>query len=123
MAGSACVITETTFSSCKKIAFAWTSDSITGAVSGVTTGIYDGEIIGLSTIPGTAGDAPDDNYNITLKDSGGHDVLLGAGLLRDTANTEHVTRTSLAGVAGSALTLAVTAAGNSNKGVVIVFIR
>lgn len=123
MAGSAMVFTETRFGSVKKIVAAWTSDSATGAVSGTTSFPYDGEIIGLTTIPGAAGDAPDDNYNVTITDAGGHDVLLGAGLLRDTANTEHVAKTSLAGVAGSKLTVAVAAAGNSNKGTVIVYVR
>ncbi|HUW56576.1 MAG TPA: hypothetical protein VMZ92_08065 [Planctomycetota bacterium] len=123
MAGSAMVFTETTFGSVKKIVAAWTSDSVTGAVSGTTTFPYDGAIIGLTTIPGTVGDAPDDNYGVTITDVGGHDVLLGAGLLRDTANTEHVAGTSLAGVAGSKLTVSVAAAGASKKGTVIVYVR
>lgn len=122
MAGSAVVVTETVHTSVKKIVFAWTSDSATGAVSGATTRAYDGEIIGLTTVPSGAA-APDDNYDITVTDVGGHDVLLGAGANRDTANTEHVARASLAGVAGSALTLNVSNAGNSKQGSVILYIR
>ena len=123
MAGSAMVFTETTHTSVRKIVAAWTSDNATGAVEGTTSFPYDGQIIGLTTIPGAAGDAPDDNYDVTITDAGGHDVLLGAGLNRDTANTEHVTVTSMAGVAGSKLTVSVAAAGNSKKGTIIVYVR
>lgn len=123
MAGSAMVFTEITHTSVRKIVAAWTSDDGTGAVSGTTTFPYDGAIIGLTTIPGAAADAPDDNYDVTITDAGGHDVLLGAGMNRDTANTEHVAGTSLAGVAGSKLTVSVAAAGNSNKGTVVVYVR
>ena len=127
MAGTVGIVTktETTFGSVKKIVFAWTSGDgdYAGAASGTTVNAYDGQIIGLTTIPGGTTYAPTDNYGITLKDSEGHDVLLGAGLLRDTATTEHVTVTSMAGVAGSTLTFAVASAGDLNTGVAIVYIR
>jgi len=127
MAGTLGVVTktETTHASVKKIVFAWTSGDgdYAGAASGTTTAAYDGQIIGLTTIPGGTTFVPTDNYDITLKDSEGHDVLLGAGLDRDDTNTEHVTVTSMAGVAGSKLTFAVAAAGDLNTGVAIVYIR
>ena len=123
MAGSAVVITETTHTSVRKVVFAWTSDSATGAVSGTTTNAYDGEIIGLTTAPSGGGTAPSDNYDVTIADAAGHDVLLGAGVDRDVANTEHVARASLGGVAGSPLTLSVANAGNSKLGTVTLYIR
>ena len=127
MAGTAGTVTKTevTHGSVKKIVFAWTSGDgdYAGAATTATTNAYDGQIIGLTTVPGGTTYAPTDNYGVTLKDSDGHDVLLGAGLLRDTANTEHVTVTSMAGVAGSKLTFAVAAAGDLNTGTAIVFIR
>ena len=123
MAGSAMVFTETTHTSAKKIVAAWTADDATGAVSGTTSFPYDGAIIGLTTIPGAAAAAPDDNYDVAITDTDGHDVLLGAGANRDTANTEHVAGTSLACVAGNKLTFAITAAGNANTGTVVLWIR
>ena len=123
MAGSAMVFTETVHGSAKKIVAAWTSDDTTGAVSGTTTQVYDGEVLGLTTIPGAAGDAPDPNYDVAVNDAGGHDVLIGAGQDRHTSNTEHVARASLAAVAASKLTIAVTGAGNANTGVVVLYVR
>lgn len=123
MAGSATTFTETTFSSVKKVVCAWTADDATGSVSGTTTAVYDGKLIGLSTVPAAAGDAPTDNYDVTVTDVDGWDVLLGAGANRDTTNTEHVAEASLGAVSGSKLTINVTNAGNSKKGTVILWIR
>jgi hypothetical protein len=123
MAGSAAVFTETTFSSVKKVVCAWTADDATGAVSGTTSAVYDGKLIGLSTVPAAAGDAPTDYYDVTVTDVDGWDVLLGAGADREPANTEHVAEASLGAAAGSKLTVNVTNAGNSKKGTVILWIR
>lgn len=113
--------TETKHASVKKVVFAWVS-AADGSASGSTTYAYSGEIIGLTTIPGAAGLAPTDDYDVTLTDVGGHDVLLGAGANRDTANTEHVVRANLACVADSKLTLNIANAGDSNAGQVVVYI-
>src|SRR5574343_1067336 len=99
MAGSAMTFTEVTHGSVKKIKCAWTSDDATGAVSGTTDKVYSGRFIGAITVPGTGGDAPDDNYDITVADGDGVDLALGALLNRDTANTEFVAEASMAGVA------------------------
>jgi len=126
MAAGSCTTTETIHGSMKKVVFAWTAGtapSHTGLVSDTTTHAYDGQIIGFTTIPATAGDQPDDNYDVTLTDANSHDVLLGAGANRDETNTEHVTATSMSGVAGSPLTLNVTNAGAGLKGTAIVWIR
>lgn len=47
-----------------------------------------GKLLALETNPGAV--APTDNYDITLEDSDGIDVLEGVGGNRDTANTEKV---------------------------------
>lgn len=112
--------TEITITSVKKVTFGWTS-AADGTASGTTTATFDGQIIGLVTDPGAT--APTDNYDIVINDADGVDVLLGAGANRDTANTEYVTGASLAGVAGSKLTLSITNAGDSKVGVVILYIR
>ena len=122
MAGSLMTFTEIRHSSVKKIKAEWTSDDTTGAVSGTTTYPYDGNLIGVITVPdGVA--APSDNYDIAINDDDSVDVALGALADRDTANTEYVAAASMAGVANSKLTIAITNAGNSKKGIVYIYIR
>ena len=122
MAGSAMTFTEVTYGTIKKIKAAWVSDDATGAVSGTTANYYDGRLIGAVTVPdGSA--APTDNYDIAVNDSDGVDVALGAFADRDTTNTEYRVEASMAGVANSKLTLAVTNAGNSKKGALYLYIR
>lgn len=121
MAGTV-TITETTFGSVKKVAFAWTS-SAGGAADGTTTKTYDGKIIAVGTVPSGGGTAPDDNYAVAVKDAAGLDLLLGAGAGRDTANTESLASDVLGAVAGSTLTLAVTSAGAAKQGTVLVWVR
>jgi hypothetical protein len=114
-------VTERASRSVKKIIWAWTSTSL-GAAGDVTLRDYIGKLIGLTTIPSAAA-APTDNYDIVITDADGHDVLLGAGANRDTANTESVAETSLGAVAGSTLILAVTNAGDTKAGTVILYIK
>lgn len=121
MAGTV-TVSETVHGSVKKIAWAWTVTA-GGAADKATTQAFDGKVIGFSTIPGTAGDAPTDNYDVTVADAEGHDVLLGGGADRDTLNTEHVADANLGAVAGSVLTLNITNAGNAKKGTVILWVR
>ena len=123
MAGSAMVFTEITHGTVKKIKAAWTSDSGTGAVSGTTTNDYSGRIIGACTVPGAGGAAPDPNYDIAVNDDDGVDIALGGLANRHTSNTEYVAESSMAGMAHSQLTIAVTTAGNSNTGVLYLYIR
>lgn len=114
-------VTEQTYGSVKKIVWSWTADA-SGDASEATSGSYDGEILGLATIPdGT--NAPTDNYDIVINDADDHDVLLGSGANRDTAVTEYVDRASLAAVAGSVLTLVVSNAGNGGEGVTVLWVR
>lgn len=119
MAGTV-VTTEVTHATVKKIIFAWTS-SAAGAADATTTAAYDGKLVTLITDPGAT--APTDNYDVVVTDADGHDVLVGQGANRDTANTELVAESLLGAVAGSKLTLAVTNAGDSKVGEVILYIR
>lgn len=120
MAGTV-TTTETVHGSVKKLIFSWTSDG-SGDADGTSSEVYDGKLIGLTTIPDGV-DAPTDNYDVVVNDGGGHDVLLGAGADRDTAATEHVAEASLGAVAAMKLTLDVSNAGASKKGTVILYIR
>lgn len=122
MADAVVAFTETTHTVVKKIKFAWTS-ATAGTASGTTTSAYDGKVEQLVTVPGTAGDAPADNYDLTVTDADGLDVLIGAGADRDTANTELVAGTSLGAVAGSRLTFSIANAGDANKGTAYLIIR
>jgi len=120
MAGTVTKLEET-YGTVKKIAFSWLSTA-GGLADLVTTEYYSGKILGLCTVPDGV-DAPDDNYGVELKDEDGVDVLMGGGLLRDTADTEFVLSASLGAVANDKLHLYITLAGAANKGKVYVYIR
>lgn len=120
MAGS-CTITDSGPNrSCNKVMFEWTSAG--GSADATTTQLYTGKLIGLTTIPGAV-NIPADDYDVTLLDADGHDVLNGAGVDRDLTDTEHVAGASLGAVSMSALTLAVRNTGGNDDGTVIVWIR
>lgn len=60
-----------------------------GSVTSVAlTPKISGRLLALETNPGST--APQDDYDITITDADGHDVLQGVGANRDTANTEKV---------------------------------
>lgn len=120
MATGTVVITEETFGTIKKIKFAWTSTA-GGAASDTTVNTYSGKILGLATDPGSP--SPSVDYDITVTDEDGMDVLMGGGADRHTTNTEYVLSTSLGAVANDKLTINVTAAGDSKKGIAYLYIR
>ena len=73
----------------KVITFTCTADSSDGSFPATTVTAADikGSLLQIVTDP--SGDtAPQDNYDITLTESGGADLLLGVGANRDTADTE-----------------------------------
>src|SRR5258707_8718559 len=51
----------------RTITATWTSDSATGAVSGLTPKIC-GRLLKVTTIPGTGGVQPSSNYTVTVTD-------------------------------------------------------
>lgn len=124
---AAVTLVEETIGVIKKITWQWTAHTdgvvATATANATTTHTYNGEIVRLVTVPGTGDDAPDDNYDVTISDGDGVDVLLAAGANRDTANTEQVAASSLGVVANDTLTLYVTGAGSGNKGTVHLYIR
>jgi hypothetical protein len=117
-----------------KVIVDWTSDDSTGAVTGTTRKIV-GYLIKGVTDPGAT--APTDNYDITITDEEGVDVLAACedGLLnRDTANSEQqyflVLDTAATPLAQSIhpvvcdkLTIAVANAGNSKVGQLILYYK
>jgi hypothetical protein len=119
------------FGGVKKVLVSWTSDDTTGAVTGATRKIV-GTLVKAITDPGAT--APSDDYDIAITDEEGADVLgtSVAGLgNRDTANTEVRYFNLTDGTAAIAafpivcdvLTIAVTNAGNSKTGQLILYYK
>lgn len=106
----------------KKIVWDWACTDA-GAVSSQTTGTYTGELSRFVTNPDADADAPTDEYDVTILDEDGNDVLMGAGVDRDTLNTEQVLGTSLGVCYNSKLTLTIASAGNAKKGIAILYIK
>jgi hypothetical protein len=118
------VLTEETFGTVKKITCAWTSENgggDAGKAGKTTTNAYSGEVIRLVTDPGST--APTDNYDVYVYDEDGMDVLMGAGVDRDTADTEQVLASSLGCVANDKLTFYVENAGDAKVGKIYLYIR
>jgi hypothetical protein len=106
----------------RKVTFAWTAHT-DGVVTKVATSkVYTGKVEVLITDPDDS-DAPTDNYDVTVTDDEGYDILAGAGANRDTANTETVLSASLGAVFESLIGPVVVAAGVSKKGKITLLIR
>ena len=133
MAAQVVAITETSanysdLQSVRKITWAWTTDGANGAIvdataagqANKTTSKYTGQIARLITNPT---DSPTDNYDVTILDDDGYDVLMAGGLDRDTTNTEQVNASSLGVCLDSQLRLNIATAGNTKSGVVILYIK
>ncbi len=120
MAGTV-TITESSLVHIHKIKWTWTSTA-GGAADLITAGTYAGRVVALVTIPAAAGSAPTDNYDITITDAEGFDVMQAAGANRDTANTEQAVPTAES-VAFGPLTLNIANAGSAKGGVAILYIQ
>lgn len=112
-----------------RIELAWTSDS-SGNATYTTAGV-NGTILRFVTDPGST--APTDNYDVTLSDENGVDVLSGLGANRDASNTEeslpYITVTDGTNsalyprsVAGP-LSLSISNAGSAKQGSLILYVR
>lgn len=116
----------------RKVIADWTSDDAAGTASGTTEKIV-GTLIKAVTDPGSA--APDDNYDITITDEEGVNVLTAC---QSTLANRHTTTTqevyfllldaagtplaqSLHPVVCDKLTVAVANAGNSKTGQIILY--
>lgn len=117
MADAIITVSERTLSSGRihRIVWTWTS-ATAGTASLVTSKVYNGKLTLLTTKPGSP--VPDPNYDITVTDSDGVDVLASGGANRHTTNDEQVLGTSLGAAATSVLTINISNAGAEKKGVV-----
>ena len=92
MAGEVTQAVTTVVDPVKVVTLTCTADSSDGsypatALTGIPSNVKGGRLLQIITDP--SGDtAPQDNYDITVTDSGGADLLLGVGANRDTTNTE-----------------------------------
>ena len=83
-----------------------------------------GRVIRFDTDPDGGAVAPDDNYDATLLDTSGVDVLQGQGANRDTANVESVLFSVPMWHDGRRkLDLNISGAGAANSGVLVVWIQ
>lgn len=114
----------------KKIVVAWTSDAAAGTVSQVIAECI-GAIERVVTDPGTP--APTANYDITLLDENGIDVLQNLGQNRHTSNSEQIfpggsctdgtNNTVIPMAVHGDLTLTIANAGNSKQGTFTLYLR
>lgn len=122
---SSVTFTEVTHKTIKKVIMDWTSDGTNGAVSGhYTTNYYTGQIVEAIFDPDAGGTQPSDNYDVTVTDSDGNDVLAGQGGDKSNAATVYKLREDKLGtVVASKLQPVVANAGNSKGGLIILFIQ
>jgi len=119
-------IVEEIFGSTKLIAWTWIGGTAeTALTGGTTTSFYSGKLEYCVTVPAASTEAPADDYDVTIIDKNGVDVLGDAGLDRATGTTESILTASLGAVANSRLQLVVTSSGSSGvaSGVVYLWIR
>jgi len=100
-----------------KIVWNWTS-ATDGTASGTTSATYTGKVRRIVTDPGAT--APTDDYDITLTDSDGYDLLDGSGVNLDTSVTEIRAITGI--VFGSTLTINVANAGAEKVGKLVAYV-
>ena len=108
-----------------ELVFIWTSEG-NGTYTESSTNPVDGYLVLVVTDPdGTS--VPTDNYDITLTDDEGVDVMGGALANRDTANTEQALPKIATSYGGrwvnGLITLNIESAGNATSGEVILTIQ
>lgn len=122
MAGTV-TVSETTHTTVRRIYWDWLSTA-GGAADLVTTVAYDGLLERAVFIPDGGATQPDPNYDVTITDPDGVDVLAGLGANLDNAATVVKTHADgLTAVSGQLLTLNVSGAGAANGGTVILYLR
>ena len=108
----------------RKVVFTCTADAADGSFPATAISIpIEGRLLALVTNPGAT--APTDNYDITLVNQHGYDVLQAVGANRDTATTETAvvvytgTGTHPAVDEGDTLTLTIANNAVNSAGIVI----
>lgn len=126
MAGS-CTTTYSTEGKYHIYVWSWTShtDGSVGSVGSLAN--ISGKIVGAKYVPGTGDDQPTDQYDVTLLDGAGNDVLGGTG-----ANLSNVNTSQAAPAIGTyfqrvlinaTLVPTVANAGSENKGTITLVVE
>ena len=106
-----------------RCSFTWVSDG-SGNVNTNPKTIPYGSIIRAEWDPASGADAPTDNYDVTLVDTSGVDLLMGTGADRDTANTEvTLFGTPIYQDGKRDVDLTIANAGATNGGVFTIWVR
>jgi hypothetical protein len=111
-------VDEKVFGKIDLVDFTYVSET-DGSASGSTTQRYTGQVRQVLIYAGTT--APTNLYDVQLRDSAGRDLLFGDGADCPVADTVVVENAGI--VVNDTLTLAVTNAGDTKDGRVIVFIE
>lgn len=123
MTAQVVTLTETRYTSVKRIMWDWLSTDA-GAVVSATTYAYDGLLERVVFDPDAGGTLPSDGYDVTITDPDGNDVLAGLGANLAQGSTVVKTHADgLTAVSGQVLTLNITNAGNAKGGIVLVYLR
>lgn len=97
----------------------WTSNA-GGTASATSRALY-GVFNRAVFVPGTGDDAPTDDYDVTVLDEHGFDILEGNAANRDTANTEEVVPTSLNRAIAGEVTAHISNAGDTKSGTIYLY--
>ena len=98
---------------------AWTSDS-SGNVGGSTFPIKTGRLLQSKFIPGVT--APTDQYDVTLIDADGADLLLGAGANQSATVPAFVAPANPVMIIGGNVTPTIANAGNAKGGTLNLYV-
>src|SRR5512139_1116304 len=113
MTAQVVTLTETRYTSVKRIMWDWLSTDA-GAVVSATTYAYDGLLERVVFDPDAAATQPTNLYDVTITDPDGNDVLAGLGAdLSNAATVVKVHSDGLTAVSGQKLTLNVSNAGDA----------
>lgn len=104
----------------RRIELRWTSDAMGNANGTIITPVA-GTLYQVRVVPSGSA-APDDNYDVTLEDENGIDVLSGAGIDRDQANASLLVGPLMALDGTDTLELKIANAGASAQGTVVLLI-
>jgi hypothetical protein len=129
-AGSITVTTSDIGGGVWKYAVAWTCDA-SGNVSGTTFDLGRGTIMQAKFAPGSAGVQPTDQYDVTITDADGADILDGFGANLSNATAKSFPNQSgggegaaaLAFFPGGTVTPVVANAGNAKSGTITLYLK
>ena len=117
------IVTERTHGSIKFVKFNFTDNVTTTAAEALTAAAYEGKVLHVITAP-SATKVPSANWDLTVLDNNGIDILAGAGINRSSGSTQHLLSSTLGALAGTKFRFVVAnAGGTTGQGSVYAYIR